>query len=43
MIEYLPKWHKIDELMELIQFVGVGRPGYDIEYPYNLIMVESQK
>ena len=26
MIEYLPKWHKIDELVELVQFVGVERP-----------------
>ena len=26
MIEYLPKWHKIDELIELVQFVGVERP-----------------
>jgi nicotinate-nucleotide adenylyltransferase len=29
MIEYLPKWHKIDELMELVRFVGVNRPEYE--------------
>src|SRR5699024_12883590 len=23
MVEYLPKWHRIDELIELIQFVGI--------------------
>ena len=40
MIEYLPKWHKIDELTKLIQFVGVGRPGYDMESPYNVSMVD---
>ena len=28
MIEYLPKWHKIDELIKLVQFVGVERPTY---------------
>ena len=28
MIEYLPKWHKIDELVQLVQFVGVERPEY---------------
>src|SRR5699024_14808 len=29
MVEYLPKWEKIDELMELITFIGVKRPHYD--------------
>ena len=28
MIEYLPKWYQIDELIELVHFVGVNRPGY---------------
>lgn len=28
MIEYLPKWNKIDELLELVHFVGVNRPEY---------------
>ena len=23
MVEYLPKWHRIDELIEMVQFVGV--------------------
>ena len=22
MVEYLPKWYKIDELVEMVQFVG---------------------
>lgn len=26
MIDYLPKWYKIEELMELVQFIGVERP-----------------
>jgi nicotinate-nucleotide adenylyltransferase len=28
MVAYLPKWHRIDEIVSLIQFVGLQRPGY---------------
>lgn len=28
MVEYLPKWYKIDELVELVNFVGVNRSIY---------------
>lgn len=27
MIDYLPQWHRIVELVTLVHFVGVGRPG----------------
>ena len=39
MIEYLPKWYKIDELVKLVQFVGVERPPYhtDTRYPVKLV------
>ncbi len=30
MVEYLPKWHKIDDLTRQIEFVGVGRPGWSM-------------
>ncbi|MGM9928600.1 MAG: nicotinate-nucleotide adenylyltransferase [Bacillus sp. (in: firmicutes)] len=40
MIEYLPKWHRIDELVELVQFVGVERPPYKTTTKYPLIMVD---
>lgn len=40
MVNYLPKWHKINELVNLIQFVGVKRPGYVIESQYPLIWVD---
>ncbi|WP_249871034.1 nicotinate-nucleotide adenylyltransferase [Oceanobacillus saliphilus] len=35
MVEYLPHWHKVDELLSLVNFVGVKRSGYqvDTEYP----------
>jgi nicotinate-nucleotide adenylyltransferase len=41
MIEYLPKWHKIDELIELVQFVGVKRPGYSEHTDYPIMYVET--
>lgn len=40
MIEYLPKWHKIDELIELVQFVGVQRPEYSSETDYPIHYVD---
>lgn len=29
MVRYLPKWYKIDELIKLVTFVGLERPGFD--------------
>lgn len=40
MIVDLPSWHRIDELIELVQFVGVNRPGYQAETDYPIIMVD---
>jgi nicotinate-nucleotide adenylyltransferase len=40
MIEYLPKWHKIDDLIQLVQFVGVKRPSYDVSTEYPIMMVD---
>ncbi|MED4530793.1 nicotinate-nucleotide adenylyltransferase [Metabacillus fastidiosus] len=40
MIEYLPKWYNIDELIELITFVGVRRPGFQEKTEYNVRMVD---
>lgn len=41
MVEYLPKWHKIEELVKLVKFVGVKRPGYSIETAFPVIEVET--
>lgn len=30
MVQYLPKWHRIDELAKQIDFIGLGRPGYEL-------------
>lgn len=40
MIEYLPKWHKIDELLELVKFVGVDRPSYSHETGYPVLYID---
>ncbi len=40
MIEYLPRWHKIDELVKLVQFVGVERPKYNHKTEYPVIYVD---
>jgi nicotinate-nucleotide adenylyltransferase len=37
MVEYLPKWHQIDELLEMVKFVGVSRPSFKDESPYNIL------
>ena len=43
MIEYLPKWHKVEELEKLVQFVGVERTNHTTETPYNVILVEAPR
>nr|WP_194949924.1 nicotinate-nucleotide adenylyltransferase [Anoxybacillus flavithermus] len=40
MVEYLPNWYRIDELVQLVQFVGVKRPGYSLRTPYPIIEVD---
>lgn len=40
MVEYLPKWYHIDELLDLVHFVGVKRPDYPITTPYPIIWVD---
>lgn len=40
MVDYLPKWHRIDELVELVQFVGVQRPRYKVGTSYPVIWVD---
>lgn len=40
MIEYLPKWHKIEELLKLVKFVGVKRPYYKHKTDFPVIYVD---
>ncbi|MBM7604773.1 nicotinate-nucleotide adenylyltransferase [Metabacillus crassostreae] len=41
MIEYLPHWHKIDEIIKIVSFIGVKRHGYKTvtDYPVNEIEI----
>lgn len=41
MIDQLDTWHRIDELVELVHFVGVNRPGWksETDYPVTLINI----
>ncbi|MDR0614998.1 MAG: nicotinate-nucleotide adenylyltransferase [Lactobacillales bacterium] len=43
MVEYLPQWHQVEELMELVQFVGVGRLGYPKKSSFPVIWVDVPK
>ncbi|AMB93513.1 nicotinate-nucleotide adenylyltransferase [Aerococcus sanguinicola] len=40
MVEYLPTWYRIDDLVETVQFVGVKRPGYQLETDYPVLYVD---
>jgi nicotinate-nucleotide adenylyltransferase len=40
MIEYLPNWYKIEELVKIVSFVGVNRPEYDKQSDYPIIYVD---
>ncbi|MEW9701543.1 nicotinate-nucleotide adenylyltransferase [Paenibacillus sp. SI8] len=31
MVLYLPKWHRIDDIVRQIRFVGLARPGYELD------------
>lgn len=40
MVQYLPKWHRIDELSKLVTFVGVQRRGFETESKYPVVWVD---
>jgi nicotinate-nucleotide adenylyltransferase len=31
MVQYLPKWHRIEDIVRKIRFVGLARPGYVLD------------
>lgn len=39
-VAYLPKWHRIDELLKIVTFVAVKRVGFDTTTPYPVIWVD---
>src|SRR5699024_953741 len=40
MVEYLPKWYEIDQLLQFVTFVGVKRTGYELVTPYDILIVD---
>ncbi|MBM6753948.1 nicotinate-nucleotide adenylyltransferase [Lactobacillus alvi] len=40
MVDYLPKWHRINELIKMVNFVAVRRPGAKNESDYPVIWVD---
>lgn len=40
-IEDLNSWHRIHELANMVQFVGIGRPGYDSATDFPVMMIDS--
>jgi len=43
MVDYLPTWNRIDELVNMVQFVGVARGDKEIETLYPVIWVDTPK
>ncbi len=43
MVDYLPTWHRVDELVHEVQFNGVERPGYEKETPYPVLWITAPK
>ncbi|KGR90722.1 nicotinic acid mononucleotide adenylyltransferase [Ureibacillus massiliensis 4400831 = CIP 108448 = CCUG 49529] len=41
MIDSLHTWYKIDELIKLVQFVGLKRPGTKSQSNYEVLMIEA--
>ncbi|PIO83221.1 nicotinate-nucleotide adenylyltransferase [Loigolactobacillus backii] len=41
MVNDLPHWHRIDELLELVQFVGVKRPDFQVHSQYPVLWVDA--
>jgi nicotinate-nucleotide adenylyltransferase len=39
MVEYLPHWQRINELLQLVNFVGVNRANYTLDTSYPVIEV----
>jgi len=40
MVEYLPKWYKINELINYVTFVGVTRADYKLNSPYPVLEID---
>lgn len=41
MVDGLGSWHRIDELLKMVRFIGIKRPGYESNSAYPVLMVDS--
>ena len=41
MIDSLHTWHNIDDLVQIVQFVGLKRPGTKSKTSYDILMIEA--
>lgn len=41
MVEYLPKWREIDQLLEMVKFIGVSRPYYEDHSEYDILYAKT--
>lgn len=41
MVDYLHTWHRIDDLLKLVTFVGIKRTGYPVTSKYPVIWVDA--
>lgn len=42
MVEYLPKWYRIDDLLNIVTFIGAKRPGYKMNTRYKNRVIEVE-
>lgn len=40
MVDYLPKWYRLEELLDLVTIVAIKRPGYGESSPYPVTWVD---
>ncbi len=40
MVEDLPSWYRVEELLQMVQFVAVNRPAYSVATPFPLIFID---
>lgn len=40
MVEDLPNWHQVDQLVKMVPLVAVKRPGYSLESEFPLLVVD---
>lgn len=41
MVDYLHTWYRIDELVKLVQFVGMNRPNSTMKTDYPVLLIDS--